>query len=389
LESLGVLAGGIAHDFNNLLTAIMGNASLAMRNLEHPEACKGKLNNILHASESAANLCKQMLAYSGKGQFIIYPMNVSEVIQKILQLLETSILKNAKLVANLRDDLPLVEADEGQMQQVIMNLVINAAEAMDDRTGEIHVITDAIHLTQEKLLTLLNGEMIAEGDYVVIHVRDNGCGMDADTQKKVFDPFFTTKFTGRGLGMSAILGIVRAHKGALQMQSVVGQGTQFSIYFPVLKASKLSAKAAVLDGDKDSDIAPSTATTVLIVDDEKDIRRLASDILDMVDMHSIQAESGEQGLLLLEEHLAEIDVVLLDMTMPNMNGQEFYVKMQRFASHIPVIISSGYAESDIRQRFEKESSLNNALAIGFLQKPYHPETLKDSIQEILKHVSKK
>jgi PAS domain S-box-containing protein len=388
LESLGVLAGGIAHDFNNLLTAIMGNASLAKNDLENMDACRNKLDNILNASESAANLCKQMLAYSGKGQFIIHPMNLSEVIQKILQLLETSVLKHAKLLPDLHDDLPLVEADEGQMQQVIMNLVINASEAMGESMGEIHVVTETVYLTAEKLRTLLNGDEIVTGDYVVIHVRDNGCGMDAETQKKVFDPFFTTKFTGRGLGMSAILGIVRAHKGALQMQSVVGQGTQFSIYFPVLKASKLSAKAAVLDGDKDSDIAPSTATTVLIVDDEKDIRRLASDILDMVDMHSIQAESGEQGLLLLEEHLAEIDVVLLDMTMPNMNGQEFYVKMQRFAAYIPVIISSGYTESDIRQRFEEASLLDNDSAIHFLQKPYRLKALKNSIQKALKHVSK-
>ena len=389
LESLGVLAGGIAHDFNNLLTAIMGNASLAKNDLENTGACRNNLDNILNASESAANLCKQMLAYSGKGRFIIHPMNLSEVIQKILQLLETSVLKHAKLLPDLQGDLPLVEADEGQMQQVIMNLVINASEAMGEGMGEIHVATEMVYLSEEKLRTLLNGDEIATGDYVVVHVRDNGCGMDADTQKKVFDPFFTTKFTGRGLGMSAILGIVRAHKGALQMQSVVGQGTQFSIYFPVLKPSKLSTKAAVLDGDKDSEIELSIATTVLIVDDEKDIRRLVSDILDIVGMRSIQAESGEQGLLLLEKYLDEIDVVLLDMTMPNMNGQEFYVQMQRFASHIPVIISSGYAESDIRQRFENKSSLNNDLAIGFLQKPYHPKALKDSVQGILKHAFKK
>ncbi|PCI43639.1 MAG: hypothetical protein COB41_06540 [Proteobacteria bacterium] len=390
LESLGVLAGGIAHDFNNLLTAIMGNASLAKNDLENIDSCRDKLDNILNASESAANLCKQMLAYSGKGQFIIHPMNLSEVIQKILQLLETSVLKNAKLIPDLRDDLPLIEADEGQMQQVIMNLVINAAEAMGENRGEIQVVTEAVYLTEEKLRALLNGELLAKGDYVVIHVRDNGCGMNADTQKKVFDPFFTTKFTGRGLGMSAILGIVRGHKGALQMQSVVGQGTQFSIYFPVVKGRDVTTKTHRLSSSMDAlDMAPSASTTVLIVDDEKDIRNLASNILDMLDIHSIQAESGEQGLLLLEQHLDEIDIILLDMTMPNMNGQQFYVKMQTFASHIPVIISSGYSESDIRQRFEEERSLNNDLAISFLQKPYHPETLMSNVQKILKTTSKK
>jgi len=389
LESLGILAGGIAHDFNNLLTAIMGNASLAKSNLENTDACREKLDNILHASDSAANLCKQMLAYSGKGHFIIHPMNVSEVIRKILQLLETSVGKKAKVMTELKGDLPLIEADEGQIQQVIMNLVINAAEAMGESMGEIDIVTEVVYLTEEKIISLLDGESISKGDYVAIHICDNGCGMDVDTQKKIFDPFFTTKFTGRGLGMSAILGIIRGHKGALQMQSVIGEGTEFSIYFPIVKGSDVSAKAYTLEDSLDSHMSMTSSTTVLIVDDEQDIRKLASNILNIMDMQSIQAESGEQGLALLEEHLDEIDVVLLDMTMPNMNGQQFYVKMQGFASHIPVIISSGYAESDIRQRFEKNMSLSNDLTLAFLQKPYHPEALKDSIQEILKHTSKK
>lgn len=389
LESLGILAGGIAHDFNNLLTAIMGNASLAKNSLENTEACRESLDNILHASDSAANLCKQMLAYSGKGQFIVHPMNLSEVIRKILQLLETSVSKKSKLIVDLQDNLPLIEADDGQMQQVIMNLVINAAEAMGESTGEIHIATESVYLTEEKLLSLLNGEAISKGDYIVIHVRDNGCGMDADTQKKIFDPFFTTKFTGSGLGMSAMLGIVRGHHGALLMQSVAGKGTQFSIYFPIAEASHVASKAHVAKGSLDLDISSASPTTVLVVDDERGIRKLVSNILDEVGMRSMQAESGEQGLALLEQHLDEIDVVLLDMTMPNMNGQQFYVKMQAFASHIPVIISSGYSESDIRQRFEKNMSLSNDLAIAFLEKPYRSEALKDSIYKILKHRSKK
>jgi len=389
LESLGILAGGIAHDFNNLLTAIMGNASLAKNNLENTESCRDKLDNILNASDSAANLCKQMLAYSGKGHFVVHPLNLSEVIRKILQLLETSVSKKAKLMPDLQDDLPLIEADEGQMQQVIMNLVINAAEAIDESSGEINITTETVYVTKKKLLSLLNGDAIDVGDYVVIHVRDNGCGMDANTQAKVFDPFFTTKFTGRGLGMSAILGIVRGHHGALQMQSVVGQGTQFSIYFPIVKGGDVSSKVHVSDSDMDSSMPQSRPVTVLVVDDEKDICIVASNLLHAMGMRSIQAESGEQGLALLEAHLDEIDVVLLDMTMPNMNGQQFYVKMQDFASHIPVIVSSGYAESDVRERFEKNMSLGNVLGLTFLQKPYHPEALKDSIQEILKHVSNK
>jgi len=384
LESLGILAGGIAHDFNNLLTAIMGNASLAKNNLENTDGCRKKLDNILHASESAANLCKQMLAYSGKGHFVIHPLNLSEVVHKILQLLETSVNKKAKLIADLQDDLSFIEADEGQIQQVIMNLVINAAEAMGESSGEIYITTETVYLTEVKLLSLLNGDSISKGDYVVIHVRDNGCGMDADTQKKIFDPFFTTKFTGRGLGMSAILGIIRGHRGALQMQSVVGQGTQFSIYFPTVKASPVNIQEDVSSGLSSGVAAIDTAITVLVVDDEQDIRNLVSDILDVMAMRSILADSGEQGLELLEAHLHEIDVVLLDMTMPNMDGQQFYAKMQDFASHIPVIVSSGYTESDVRQRFEKNMSLNNNLAISFLKKPYHPEALRNSIQEILK-----
>jgi len=383
LESLGILAGGIAHDFNNLLTAIMGNAGLAKNNLENTNDCRKKLDNILNASESAANLCKQMLAYSGKGHFIVHPMNLSEVIDKILQLLETSVHKKAKLIMELQDHDALVEADEGQMQQVIMNLVINAAEAMDEKSGEIYIRTASVYLTQEKLLNLLNGESIHPGNYVEVQVCDNGCGMDADTQKKIFDPFFTTKFTGRGLGMSAILGIIRGHSGALQIQSVVGQGTQFKLYFPILKASMVGDSTHKSGRDSGSDMTTELASTVLVVDDEQDIRTLAGDILGVLGMHSLLAESGEQGLIVLKDHLNDIDVVLLDMTMPGMDGQQFYAKMQDFASHIPVIVSSGYTESDIRERFEKNMALNGHLGISFLKKPYHPEALKDAIQDIL------
>jgi len=386
LESLGVLAGGIAHDFNNLLTAIMGNAGLAMRMLDEPEKCKDKLSNILNASDSAANLCKQMLAYSGKGQFIIHPVHLSKVTQKIVQLLQTSIHKKAKLTLDLRDDLPLVEADEGQMQQVIMNLVINAAEAMGEAAGDISVITDTVDLSKEDLLTLLNGDAIVAGKYVVMHVRDNGCGMDDETQKKIFDPFFTTKFTGRGLGMSAILGIIRAHQGALKVESVLGEGTLFSIYFPVVEgAIEQPLQHSVDDQHSQQAVdAKAISTTVLVVDDEQGIRDLATAILNDAGIQVMQAESGETGLSLLREHVNEIDVILLDMTMPNMDGKQFYIKMQDFASHIPVIISSGYSEHDIRKRFEVGMSLNLVTQLEFLQKPYFPLALQQKVQDILK-----
>ncbi|MDX8397698.1 MAG: PAS domain S-box protein [Mariprofundaceae bacterium] len=378
LESLGVLAGGIAHDFNNLLTAIMGNASLAKQAAKQPERYQKYLDNITHASESAANLCTQMLAYSGKGKFFIRPINLSEMIQKTMQLLESSVSKRIQLNIDLDPKLPFIDADIAQMQQIIMNLILNAAEAIGDHNGHINITTATASLRQEDLLKLLNGKDMQAGQYIALHVEDNGCGMSSEIQKKIFDPFFTTKFTGRGLGMSAILGIVHGHHGGLQLDSEPQKGSQFSIYIPLGQHQELPVKEP-----KPSITKTLQPAGILIVDDEPDIRELAQCIFEDEGMRTYLAIDGEHGLSLLKQHLDDIDLILLDMTMPVLGGHEFYQLMQEFAPHIAVIIASGYSEEDIRKRFQQSLEASNPKSLTFLQKPYLPEKLIQTAQKML------
>jgi len=376
LESLGVLAGGIAHDFNNLLTTILGNAEMAKITANNPERYEKHLDRICRASDSAAHLCQQMLAYSGKGSFVIRQLKLSEIILNMSELLHASISKSTRLHFDLDDAQTCIQGDEGQIQQVVMNLLINASEALDGSTGHVYLSTGYQNLQQHDIQQLLHAENMTEGQYVYIDVRDTGCGMDSDTLKKMFDPFFTTKFTGRGLGMSAILGIVRGHHGGLDVQTNVGEGTQFRIYFPACQASKPSSEAT----------HAAVASTqlydkhVLVVDDEEPIRELTQVILTEAGIHTLFASDGDEGLKTLREHHDEIDLVLLDMTMPNMNGQQFYQQMQSFAAEIPVIVASGYAASEIRQRFSEELQTTEASHLAFIEKPYTPKGLIGLIQ---------
>ncbi|WP_051937852.1 ATP-binding protein [Ghiorsea bivora] len=235
LESLGVLAGGIAHDFNNLLTVIMGHAGMAMQKLKHEPKLQQHLQQVVKASENAAALCEQMLAYSGKGAFFVKRLDISQTVKGISQLLSATVNKSVKVEMRLMTDLPKVEGDVGQIQQVIMNLIINASEAISEHKGVVRVQTSKVDLNQMMIEALVEGEAMQAGVFVKLTVEDTGCGMDAVTLQKIFDPFFTTKFTGRGLGMSAVLGIMRGHHGGLHVVSKVGKGTTFEVFFPVAK----------------------------------------------------------------------------------------------------------------------------------------------------------
>ena len=234
LESLGVLAGGIAHDFNNILTAILGNAAMAERKaLKSPQDTQRYLGNIVSSSEKAADLCKQMLAYSGKGQFVVKAVDLSVMVGEITRLLEISIVRGAVLKYHLAESLPTVETDPAQMQQVIMSLVINASDAIGDNSGVISIATGMMQADSTYLAGTCLDDQLSEGSYVYLEVSDTGCGMDGQTQSKVFEPFFTTKFTGHGLGMSAVLGIVRSHHGAINLSSEPGRGSTFKVLLPV------------------------------------------------------------------------------------------------------------------------------------------------------------
>jgi len=359
LESLGVLAGGIAHDFNNILTAIMGNASLARMKLEHTSAVQEYLHKIEVSSRRAGNLCHQMLVYAGKGKRVAKPMNISVLVNDISTMLEVSLGKNVTLEKRLETSLPSVEADEAQMEQVIMNLITNANEAMQGRNGSIAIATGVMRGDAAYLKACLGTENLREGQYVFLEVSDNGCGMDAQTKTRIFDPFFTTKRTGRGLGMSALLGIVSQHHGALHMRSIEGEGATFRVLFPIMEHRKES-----IQHSEDPEVNTSFSGTALVVDDEEIVRETASLLLEHMGFNVLVAEDGQAGVEAFRKNRDQIAVVLLDMNMPRMNGKEACRQMKDMRPNIPIILASGYNETYLSDDFMKKKTA------GFLHKPY-------------------
>ena len=373
LESLGVLAGGIAHDFNNLLTAIMGNAAIAMSKLrKDPQAVHQRLERVVQSSEKAADLCKQMLAYSGKGSFIIEPVNVSIMLEEMTQLLEVSIHKHSELVLDLQDDIASVDADRSQLQQVIMNLITNANEANGDESGRIIVRSGVTQVDTEYLESCVEDSADQPGQYVFVEVSDSGCGMDEVTQRRIFEPFFTTKFTGRGLGMSAMQGIIRGHRGAIHIDSKRGEGTTFKVLLPVSEEGMLITKTT-----KDVLALPHIAGTVLVVDDEEDVRELAVSLLEEMGCSVFEAADGEQGLKLFQLHQDEINLVILDLTMPKMGGETCCHEIKLINADIPVVIVSGYSSEDVSSRFCQGE------VAAFIQKPYMPDEFMESVSGLL------
>jgi two-component system, chemotaxis family, CheB/CheR fusion protein len=343
LESLGVLAGGLAHDFNNLLTGIVGNASLAMEDPGDPAEAHERLSAILQASERAALLIRQMLAYAGKGQFVIEPLDLSAQVREIVPLLRTSIPKLVELELRLADGLPPVEADRAQIQQLIMNLALNGAEAMGDRAGTVTLATSARVTDAES--------------QVLLEVRDTGVGMTDDVKARIFDPFFTTKFTGRGLGLSAVMGIIRAHRGSISVASEPGKGTAFTVVLPACSAAAPEATPA-------AETELRGYGKILVVDDEELVRNMARFTLER---YGYDVEIACDGREAVEKFAARPDAfaaVLLDLTMPVMRGEDALIAIRQLRSDVPVLVSSGYAEVDAMARFA------DLAPAGFLQKPY-------------------
>ncbi len=372
LESLGVLAGGIAHDFNNLLTGILGNASLALETVGETHPATQNLRDAIEASERAADLTKQMLAYAGKGRFLIEPVDISALVRQISALIRISIPKHVKLRLDLQQPLPFVEADVAQLQQLIMNLVINAAEAIPEhRQGSVLAITRSQEADAEYLATL-DAADAAPGTYVAINIHDNGMGMDEATLSKIFDPFFTTKFTGRGLGLAAAIGIVRGHKGVLKVFSSPGQGTTFKVLLPVSAAVRTQSPTAI------ALTAASGQGTVLVVDDELVVRKMAANGLERYGYTVVTADDGREGVERFKDLHSRLNLVILDMTMPVMSGEEALGEMRLINPRIPIVLSSGYSEVEAIRRFAGKG------IAGFLQKPYTGATLAESVRKILR-----
>ena len=373
LESLGVLAGGIAHDFNNLLMAILGNADLATRAVPGVSPIRTNLDEIIKASRRASELCRQMLAYSGKGRFEMKPIDLSQVVSEMIQMLEVSVSRKASLYYDLGSSMPMVEADPMQIRQVIMNLVTNASEALGDGPGSITVSTGIRECDAPYLKNPYLENEAPAGVYAYLDVADNGCGMDADTLAKIFDPFFTTKFTGRGLGMPAVLGIIRGHNGALKIQSEPGKGTTVRMLLPAI-ASQVEDPLPTPEPPQES----PKQNAILLIDDEDFVRDVGARMLEWMGFDVLLAEDGIQGIELFKQHQNRIACILLDLTMPRMDGEECLQELRRIQDDVRVVLSSGYDESDIARRFA-----GRGLA-AFIQKPYQTDLLRDVLQEVLK-----
>ncbi|GIW13304.1 MAG: hypothetical protein KatS3mg062_0743 [Tepidiforma sp.] len=371
LESLGVLAGGIAHDFNNLLVAILGNAGLALMELPPESPARQTVLDIETAAQRAAELTRQMLAYSGKGKFVIERLNLSRVVEEMAHLLEVSVSKRAVLKYRFAPDLPAIEGDATQLRQVIMNLITNASDAIGDRSGVISISTGLMHADAAYLKTAYMDDDLPEGDYVYLEVADTGVGMDEETAARIFDPFFTTKFTGRGLGLAAVLGIVRSHRGAIKLYTEPGRGTTFKILFPAAGA----APAVALAQEGAAPSAPAGGT-ILVVDDDETVRTVTRRMLEQAGYSVLLGPDGAAAVDVYRAHPG-IDLVILDMTMPHMDGEETFRELRRIHPGVRVLLTSGYNEQDATERFA-----GKGLA-GFIQKPFRPQELLEKVRTIL------
>jgi two-component system cell cycle sensor histidine kinase/response regulator CckA len=373
LESLGLLAGGIAHDFNNLLSSILGSASLARMILPENSEAEQPLRAIETASLRAADLCRQMLAYAGKGRFVIEPTDVSLLTEELLPLLRISVARHATLNLNLGRNLPSVLADATQLRQIVMNLVLNAADAIGDHGGEITLTTGVVHAGHAYLTQCVAGAGLPRGDYVFLEVRDTGCGMAPAVLEKIFDPFYTTKFAGRGLGLAAVLGIVRGHHGALRVESREGAGSSFRLLLPPGPSAAPAAKPteAAAGGRW------KRAGSVLLVEDEEPVRFVLLEMLKTFGLTPRGAADGEKGLAAFRENPAGFDLVIMDMLMPGMSGEQTLAAMREIKADVRVLLISGYSEGDILGR------LGGAGPLRFLAKPFTREALEQKLREML------
>lgn len=382
LESLGVLAGGLAHDFNNLLVGILGNAGLVLGKLAEDDALRTYIRRIEGSARRAADLTNQMLAYSGRGTFQAGPLDLSKLAIEMSQLLEAAISKKATLVYECAEGLPMIQGDPVQINQVIMNLITNASDALGESTGTITIRTYSRFEKASALKGVFITHEVKEGYFVHLEVADTGCGIDAETMTRLFDPFFTTKFTGRGLGLAAALGIVHGHEGCVFVESEVGKGTLFRVLFPATSPIEVLPRPPQVmsrdmppppsEGDSLDVISAqhvefaSSVTPVLVVDDEENVRMVAVEALTMCGYNVLEAANGEEALDIFRRNNHELSLVLLDLMMPGMSGEEVFAAIHALRADVPVILSSGYHEDDVAGRF------TGARPRGFIHKPYRP-----------------
>lgn len=374
LQSLGLLAGGVAHDFNNLLVALLGQTSMARHKLEANHPARLHVEKAVQAAKQAAEITKQLLAFSGRGHFQKVILDVNELIEQNLALFQVGIPKRISLRSDLSEDLPPIEADTGQVQQVIMNLILNAAEAIGDRPGTIRVLTGTQELTTKDLqYHQLTATPLTPGNYVTIEVSDDGPGIEPHVLDKVFDPFFTTKTTGHGLGLAAVLGIMRGHKGGLIVYSEMEKGTTFKLFLPAASGEVTSLLIPPLE----KPASPLPSKTIMIIDDDNSVRQTVREILEISEYQVIEAADGYTAIELFESAPEAIDLIILDMTMPGLSGEETYQQIRQIKGNARIILSSGYNHIEATRRIKGRPY------VAFLQKPY---TFNQLLETIDKHL---
>lgn len=370
MEALGVLAGGVAHDFNNVLTTILANAELALE-LSPPDGdIADMLRAVVTASQRAGSFCSQMLAYAGRGTLRTARIELRTLLPQLSDLVQAALSKKTSLAYALHDGPVFVDGDENQLLQVIMNLITNAAEALGDEEGRIVVGSELAHYDAATLDQLAAGADLPAGEYVRVTVSDTGCGMDAETMARIFDPFYTTKFTGRGLGLAAVKGIVLKHRGAILIDSKLGVGTTFAVLLPAVESAPGHHVPA-----SEIDVPVGARRRVLIADDEASIRAILSRRLRDSGFDIIEACDGQQALDVFREDVDAIDCVLLDLSMPKLSGEEVHREMRRLREDVPVVVMSGYTEQEILNRF------GEANLVGAIQKPFRAAELIAVLRE--------
>ncbi len=371
LESVGVLAAGVAHDFNNVLTAILGNVAMVRRRLDGKAG--PEVQEMLVAAERAGNraahLVKQLLNYAGKGRREIQPVDISQVAKDALAIVQASVSRKITLRSDIPQESRMIQADVGQVQQLLLNLVLNGAEAIGDREGEVFVRMRVRDVSEAELNRTFPAFSLTPRQYTEILVSDTGSGMDEKTLQQIFDPFFTTKFLGRGLGLAAALGIVRAHGGGIAVQSAPGKGSTFSVLLP---AEQDHPEAPMTVADSLTESARGEGL-VLVVDDEVGIRSLLQHALEELGYTVLTAEHGGQAVELFERSTEEIILVLIDVVMPVLDGAETASRIRELDSEVPILITSGIGDDDALRRFE------DVRISGFIPKPFSPDQLAQAI----------
>jgi len=379
LESLGVLAGGVAHDFNNLLMPILGYLDLIRQKVGDDVVVSDYVNRIQHAGGKLADLCNQMLTYAGKGHFIETDINVSRQFEDMQQLMRASVPRSFSIEYRLEPELDLIRADATQLNQIIMNLLINAAEAMSEKSaGQIIITTGEEVIGTEALESLHYGDKLALGEYVFLDVEDEGIGLKEEDAARLFEPFYTTKFTGRGLGMAVVYGIVRSHRGAIRIVSKPGSGTRIRVLFPKIE-TRMEHENALPDTISEREDA--SLGKVLVVDDEEYVRDLVRNMLESIGFEVLEAKDGSEGLALFSGQ-QDLNVCVIDVTMPGMGGIELARKIREQNASVPVLLVSGYSQQDVR-----DGKLG-AENIKFLQKPFTIDQIKlaiDSAKQMTIH----